>query len=231
MSKLRLIPLTLTALLASFGLGQAALAQECNLAGAPAFGLRTPYISGSSHGLPFMQAPTDRPPATGDGSCPAPVNPGMGGPPTQIPSVLYTPTNHLGTSNYYLPYNPGTESMPGTLGPSLSVPPPTSTPGCDPGMVQVKNGYMPPVSQTNVNPGGGISGYAPTQKWGGQTTTDYGFYRFRGSRSYDWGQGMIGQTSQDGPYQQLPGAMPTQDLYGRRGYSHAGSTVMTIAPH
>jgi hypothetical protein len=90
----------------------------------------------------------------------------------------------------------------------------------------------PPVTVTNINPGGGIYAMAPTQKWGGQTSTDYGRYKYRGTQKFDFGQGMwYGQNSQDGPYQQLPGAMPTQDLYGMRGYARGGSTTQTYAPY
>jgi hypothetical protein len=79
-----------------------------------------------------------------------------------------------------------------------------------------------------------MSGVAPTQRWGGQTTRDFGFYRYRGVQTYDPGANLLpggGQTSQDGPYQQLPGAVPTQDLYGERAYTNNGATVQTIAPY
>ena len=92
--------------------------------------------------------------------------------------------------------------------------------------------YRPPVLETNVQPGGGLAGYAPTQRWGGQTTADFGRYKYRGTRSYDWGQqATYGQQSQDGPYQSLPNSQAKQDLYGMRGYGRNGSTVMTIAPY
>jgi hypothetical protein len=153
--------------------------------------------------------------------------------PTLLPSNLTAPGNNIGGSSYYLPFNPATTSMPGQLGPSMYVPPPTSTPGTDPGMVHAPlDFYPPPVLVTNINPGGGISGGAPITRWGGQTTRDFGFYRYRGTQTDDFGQGMVyGQASQDGPYQQLPGAVPTQDLYGARGYARGGSTVQTIAPY
>lgn len=208
--------------------------QGCSLVGAPAFGLRTPLVSGGSMGMPFLSAPSGAPPAVGHGPISAPVTPGMGGPPTLYPTNPDTPTDHLGTPTYTVPVPQTTLSRPGELGPSLTgaVPPSPSTPGCDPGMVDGPNGYYPPVAVKNIYAGGGIPYGAPTQKWGGQTTTDWGRYKYRGSRSYDWGQGMRwGQNSQDGPYQSLPGSMSTRDLYGTRGYTQAGCTTFTIAPY
>lgn len=233
MKKPSLIPAVSMAFFLSLCFLAAAEAQECNLAGAPAFGLRTPLVNGASAGLPFVPAPTGAPPAFGDGAVPAPVTPGMGGPPTLIPSNLDTGVNHLGTPTYVLPYSRATTSRPGQLGPSLSVPGPQSTPGCDPGLVHgPMDFYAPPVSVTNINPGGGISGCAPTERWGGQTSTDYGRYKWRGTRKYDFGQqATYGQSSMDGPYQQLPGSMPTTDLYGMRGYTQSGGTTMTFAPY
>ncbi len=219
---------------------QASSGGGCNLAGAPAFGLRTPLVNGASYGAPFVQAPAGRPPAIGDGACPAPVVAGHTGAPTLLPQNPDYPTDHLGTPTFTLNHDPANQSMPGQLGPSYSVPPPPSTPGCDPGMISGPMGggcyntrtYTPPVTLTNINPGGGISASAPTQKWGGQTTTDWGRYKYRGTRSYDWGQqASYGQLSTDGPYQSLPGAMATQDLYGQRGYTRSGCTTMTIAPY
>jgi hypothetical protein len=241
MAKSRLIHAVITmACLASSLSMPAAQAQQqsqsggCNLAGVPALGLRTPLVNGASMGLPFVSAPHGAPPAIGDGMCPAPVNPGMQGPPTLLPENARGGTNHIGGSTYYLPYNAATQSMPGQLGPSLlGVPAPPSTPGCDPGQFGgPRDFYRPPVSETYVNPGGGISACAPTQRWGGQTSRDFGKYKHRGTRSYDWGQQAVwGQNSMDGPFQQLPGAMATQDLYGRRGYTDNGCTTQTYAPY
>lgn len=205
---------------------------SCSLAGAPTTGLRTPFISGTKYSLPFMQPQAGAPPAPGDGMCPAPVHPGHTGAPTLIPSNAVIPGG-LGRDTVYIPYDPNNQSMPGQLGPGMQVPPPPSTLGCDPGMVQTKRDYYyrPPVLETNVMPGGGLAGYAPTQRWGGQTTADFGRYKYRGTRSYDWGQQACGQTSQDGPYQALPYSQATQDLYGMRGYGRNGPTTMTIAPY
>ncbi len=244
MAKSRLIPAfitmasAMTCLAGSLALPAAQAQQQsqsggCNLAGVPAIGLRTPLVNGASMGLPFISAPHGAPPPIGDGAVPAPVTPGMQGPPTLLPENAKAPAN-IGGSTYYLPYNAATQSMPGQLGPSLlGVPAPPSTPGCDPGEFSgPRDFYRPPVTVTTVNPGGGISACAPTQRWGGQTSRDFGFYKHRGTRSYDWGQQAVwGQSSQDGPFEQLPGAMATQDLYGRRGYTNNGMTTQTYAPY
>ena len=217
MTKSGLIPAISLACLAGLCLLPAAKAQ-CNLSGAPIPSLRTPLVSGASAGLPFIPVTNGPRETVGDGSMPAPVSPGMGGAPTLYPSHLTAPAN-IGESSYTLPFNPATLSRPGELGPALSVPPPPSTPGADPGYIPgPADYYPPPVTVTNINPGGG------------QSSTDYGRYKYRGTQTGDFGQGMdYGQKSQDGPYQMLPGSMPTQDLYGRRGYTQNGSTVQTYA--
>jgi hypothetical protein len=231
MTKSSLFPAISAAFLASLCFLPLARAQ-CDLSGAPITGLRAPLVNNQPVSLPYIPA-TGNPILTpGDGAVAAPVTPGMGGGPTLYPSQLMAPAN-IGQSTFRLPYNPATLSRPGQLGPSLSVPPPPSTPGADPGyMPGPQDYYAPPVTVTNINPGGGIYASAPTQRWGGQTTADFGRYKYRGTQTGDFGQGMYwGQTSQDGPYQQLPGAMPTRDLYGMRGYTQNGSTTQTYAPY
>jgi len=182
--------------------------------------------------LPNQAPMPGMPEIPGAGPTPAPVTPGMMGNPSLLPSNLTQPAN-IGGSSYYLPFDPATTSIPGQLGPSLYVPPPASTPGTDPGMIHAPLDFIPPpVLVTNINPGGGLSGAAPINRWGGQTTRDFGLYRYGGTQKYDFGQGMVyGQASQDGPFQQLPGAVPTQDLYGARGYARGGATTQTIAPY
>lgn len=209
-----------------------AQSQSCNLAGAPTQGLRSPLINGARQSLPFMSPREGAPPAIGDGACPAPVHPGMGGPPTLIPTNPDIPGG-LGRCSETIQHDPSWTHAPGQFGPNTYVPAPPSTLGCDPGMIASPQGYYyPPVLETNVLPGGGLAGYAPTQKWGGQTTRDWGRYKYRGTRSYDWGQqAYYGQRSTDGPYQSLPGAQATQDLYGMRGCARTGQTVMTVAPY
>jgi hypothetical protein len=209
-----------------------AFAQACNLAGSPRTTLRTPLIYGAPASQPFEMAPEGQPPPIGDGSVPAPVTYGMGGPPTLIPSIPITPSNHINYPSCDIPYNPATQAPPGVLGPSLNAPPPPSTPGYDPGIIdRPMDFYHPPVSVVPINPGGGISGSAPTQRWGGQTTRDFGRYKYEGKRAFDFGQQAYGQISQDGPCQTLPGAQPTMDCYGRRQpYTNGQTSRQTIAP-
>ncbi|MBY0551818.1 MAG: hypothetical protein K2W95_31330 [Candidatus Obscuribacterales bacterium] len=209
----------------------AVLAQGCDLSGSPINTLRTPLIQGATNTPPNVQAPVGQPPAIGDGSMPAPVNPGHLGPATLVPSQSYMPGG-IGSQEYYLPYNPASVHAPGSFGPSQWVPPPASTPGGDYGNFSGPRDFRPPpVGIGTVGPAGGIIGGAPTQKWGGQTSRDFGRYKHEGTRRYDFGQGMPGQTSQDGPWQGRPGAVPTQDLYGRRSSPSNGSGIMTFAPY
>lgn len=208
----------------------AAFAQGCDLSGSPQSSLRAPLVLGAPSAPPYVQAPEGQPPAIGDGSTPAPVVPGHTGAPTLIPSQTYMPGG-IGQQSYMLPFNPASAYAPGEFGPSQWVPPPASTPGADPGPIPgPRDFYPPPVGIGSVAPGGGIVGGAPTQRWGGQTSRDFGRYKHEGTRKFDFGQGMPGQTSQDGPWQTRPGAVPTQDLYGRRTPDR-GSGIMTLAPY
>jgi hypothetical protein len=211
---------------------QAAFAQGCDLSGSPVSTLRNPLIYGASSAAPFEQAPEGQPPPIVDGSVPAPVTPGMTGPPTLPPTQNWAPAQ-IDRPDYYLPYHPATEAPPGVLGPSMWAPPPPSTPGADPGIIHAPlDFYRPPARVVSINPGGGIPGPIPTQRWGGQTTRDFGRYKYAGKRAYDFGQGMPGQTSQDGPWQTLPGASSTCDLYGRRMNTNDGfRNIQTIAPY
>ncbi len=208
-------------------------AQGCDLSGSPRTTLRTPLIYGAPNSEPFQSAPIGQPPAVGDGNSPAPVHPGMGGPSTLVPSIPLTPANSICYPSYQVPFDPSTQAPAGTLGPSLWAPPPSSTPGSDPGIIHSPlNFYAPPVAVVNVNPGGGISGSAPTQRWGGQTSQDFGRYKHHGTRTSDFGQFVGGQTSQDGPWQTRAGAQATQDLYGRRQPGSNGyPSTQTIAPY
>jgi hypothetical protein len=102
----------------------------------------------------------------------------MTGNPGYEPFVPYLPatTINLGDTYVALPAN-STTSAPGCLGPSITIPPPPSTPGCNPGNLTPNNsGYQPPAIDVNVPAGGGSLGadQAPTKKWGGQTTKDFG---------------------------------------------------------
>lgn len=181
---LRIATLALTFSIAA---SQAAFAQQassgCSLAGAPAFGLRTPLVNGSSFGLPFVPAPEGQPPAFGDGATPAPVLPGHGGPPTLLPWVPTIPSNQIdqGSSGIPIPFSPAIASPPGVLGPSLTpfIPAPPSTPGFDPGSLTAPYGSFNPSQQTSILPEGGIPGTGgycttiPTVRRGGQETRQY----------------------------------------------------------
>lgn len=230
---MRTIPVLLTTIIAGSLGAMPVFAQGCDLSGSPNSTLRNPLIYGAENAAPFQQPALGQPPAIGDGSCPDPVTPGMGGPPTLIPSIPVTPANNIQYPSYQVPFHPATQAPPGVLGPSIWAPPSPSTPGADPGIIHAPlDFYRPPVAVVPINPGGGISGFAPTQRWGGQTSTDWGRYKHQGKRAFDFGQGMYGQTSQDGPCQTLPGAVPTQDLYGRRcNVNYGSSQIQTIAPY
>ncbi len=207
--------------------------QQCDLSGSPTNSLRTPLIIGAPSTPTNMAAPVGQAPAIGDGAVPCGVTPGMTGPSTLLPYHSMTPANSINSPSYVVPFNPATLSTPGSFGPSTYAPAPPSTPGYDPGMVHgPMNFRSPPVSVVPINPGGGIYGSAPTQKWGGQTSTDFGRYRTHGTRKFDFGQQEMGSCSQDGPNQMRPGAVPTQDLYGRRFPARSGMpTTQTIAPY
>jgi hypothetical protein len=193
--------------------------------------LRNPIIPGAPTAAPYEQVQEDRPPPPGDGDTSAPVTPGMEGDPIPPPSDIQLPPSS--------PLEP----------PQVDVPPPPSTPGEDPGLLPgTTSGYKPPALETNVNPQGGLSGDAPTHKWGGQTSHDYGLKRTKGSQTTDFGQPLKQVAavqpfqSEDGPrplgsngaptQPNLAGAQQTTDLYGNRtlfkGNQHA---VMTIAPY
>lgn len=231
-------PLQLSSsILASIGcLGlaaQAAFAQGCNLAGSPSKTLRSPLIYEAPSTPPGVKAPDGPRVAPGDGRTPNPVVGGHTGAPTLLPYIPRTPVSNTGCGNQYtVPFDPSATHMPGQFGADTYAPPPPSTPGADPGYLPgPRDFYAPPVSVTNINPQGGISGSAPTQRWGGQTTTDFGRYKYQGTRTNDFGQGQyMGSTSQDGPSQTRSGAVATQDLYGNRS-PRGGSGIMTYAPY
>ncbi len=205
--------------------GASALAQTTTL--------RTPLIYGANSAPPMSEAEEGQPPAIGSGDMPAPVTPGMMGRPTVLPSVPITPANYGEYSSVRINVDPMSEDPAGQLGPSTWAPPPPSTMGADPGIIHAPLDFHPPPAQVvNINPDGGIPGNAGTERWGGQQTHDWGRYKNRGKRSFDFGEEEFGSTSEDGPNQALPGARGTQDLYGdrmpRRNNGH--NIVQTIAP-
>lgn len=161
-------------------IGQAAYAQQCNLAGAPNATLRTPLINGAASSAPFTHAREGQPPAVGDGATPEGVMPGNTGPTTLLPWVPAIPANDIqhGTSGIPLPFTPAVEMAPGVLGPLLTpvIPHSPSTPGADPGNLQAPSTSFNPARNIQVNPMGGIPGTGgfctsiPTQRRGGQET-------------------------------------------------------------
>ncbi len=223
------IATTLIAVYSSFTVGIA----HAQFAGSPTNTLRNPLIPGASSAPPLVSAPVGQPPACGDGAIPAPVTIGMPGPPTLLPYVPTTPSNDIQNPSYVVPFSPATVSLPGQLGPSIYAPPPPSTPGFDPGIItHPRDFYPPPASIGTVMPGGGIAGFAPTTRWGGQTSRDFGRYKYHGTRSFDFGQKAFGSTSQDGPWQNRYQGTPTYDLYGsRQNHENNSSSIMTIAPY
>ncbi len=144
--------------------------------------LRTPLIPGAQSTGPGMPAAEGAPPAIGDGPTPMGVNPGMGGPSTLLPWIPAIPANQIdqGSSGINLPVAPAIVSPPGVLGPALTglIPAPPSTPGADPGMLQVPpfaNTFNPAL-ETNIGGAGGLPGTGgygtsiPQTRRSGQTT-------------------------------------------------------------
>ncbi len=225
---------TAASFLAVLAMAPTALAQGCNLGGTESRTLRTPLIQGASQQQPGQSADPGQPPAIGDGSSPAPVTPGMGGSPTLLPYNNYTPTSNIGQGSYAAPFSPEQLSGPGELGPNIYVPPPNSTPGSDPGIIHAPLDFRPPpVSVVTINPGGGIQGSAPTERWGGQTTADFGRYKKgRGKFIEDHGIENYGSRSEAGRFDKRDNARGTEDRYGRRLPTRTGTnTIQTICPH
>lgn len=221
--------------------------------------LRNPLIPGADYTNAGCAPATMPPPPPGDGTVPPAVTPGMSGNPGYEPFVPYVPANSLNVddSQVSLP-DPSTTSAPGQLGATITVPPPPSALGDDPGILAPNNsGYNPPALQITVQSGGGLGAdQAPTSKWGGQTTQDFGrnIKSSTASDVTDFGQllqsmsnlATTPQYSQDGVrtvtaatgpnsysrQPQLPGAQQTMD-YGMRQtvtnapYANNGTPVQT----
>lgn len=209
--------------------------------------LRTPLIPGAAWSPAYQCPPEGQPPPVGDGPVPAPVTPGhLGGPcppPTAVPLPPMGPMD-----------KPAINAM---LAPYLT--PPPSTAGEDPGLLPGVNGYIPPASVVQINPGGGIDGQAPTTRWGGQSTKDFGRPKNYGALTVDFGQdidtlpavtsqGIVRSVSEDGPrpaivpgrmgattnkQANLAGAHTTVDLHGNRILFKGANnrSRMTIAPY
>ncbi|MGH9550464.1 MAG: hypothetical protein ACRD3W_13870 [Terriglobales bacterium] len=220
--------------------------------------LRDPLIPGVPTAAPNEMQMTPLPPPPGDGDAPPPVTPGIGSPVLE-PWVPAIPSNTIGIgdSSVSLP-DPSTTAPPGALGPSISVPPPPSTPGSDPGSIhQNPAGQQPPVAFVPMQQQGGLgSDQAPTSRWNGQTTQDFGRNSGQNNKSanYDFGQKLsqkpdlyqTPQESQDGPrgtvpaqdfnsphrLPQIPGAQETTDLGQRTLFQGPNLRAkFTIAPY
>lgn len=180
--------------------------------------LRNPLIPGYQQTSPFVAPHECPPPPVGDGTIPDGINPGMPDPAPVLPWVPAIPANQIDIDNskVNLGVDNSVETPPGVLGKSLTVPPPPSTPGPDPGMLPGPLGFKkPPARIVNIKPQGGMPGDLPppTKKWGGQTTGDFGLYRPNrfgnddkvGSQLTDFGQPLKEvavkppKASEDGP--------------------------------
>ncbi|HEY9678459.1 MAG TPA: hypothetical protein V6C76_10650 [Drouetiella sp.] len=147
--------------------------------------LRTPLIPGAQSTGVGMPAAEGAPPAIGSGATPVGVNPGMTGPSTLLPWVPAVPSNQIdqGSSGISLPVSPSIVAPPGVLGPALTgiVPAPPSTPGADPGSLNVAPYAQTfiPSEQTNIQAGGGFAGMGgymntiPQVRRSGQTTQQF----------------------------------------------------------
>ncbi len=195
--------------------------------------------------------PPGQPPPIGDGPVPAPVTPGMLGNPDPPASQVY-----IGE----IPPGPqGKQEATSRLGGMLQ--PPTNFVAADPGTLPGPMDFKPPpAAVVNINPDGGMPGdQAPQNRWGAQTTRDFGrspnTVYGPGSQLCDFGEllpnkpnlKMMPQFSQDGPrncqyIQQrgsnnrsgnFPNAQETQDLNGNRTLFKGPNlrAQFTIAPY
>ena len=253
----RILKTVTSALALSLTLGQSAFAEYD---GPGTTTLRNPLVPGAQFTAPNTAPTASAPPPPGSGTTPVGVTPGMTDSPTLPPSVLSIPADQIDQSNSQqsLPFDPSNLSAPRVLGKSLTVPSPPSTPGTDPGMFPGPIDFTPPpAAVVPINPEGGMPGdNAPQQRWGAQTTRDWGLVRTGGSQLYEFGQKLTAkpdlkttpQESQNGPRQMtypgqlgsdsnrtanLTGAQTTQDWYGNRRFfkSSDDKAVQTIAPY
>jgi len=216
--------------------------------------LRNPLIPCVPNAAPLEAPMEGQPPPVGDGAGPAPVTPGDYGYIPPLPQIRQTPRSIFGGGEEVALPSPWTLAPPEALGPSVSVPPPPSTPGADPGVIfpGPNNGVQPAACWVNICPDGGMPGdFAPRQRRAAQTTRDLGLDR-DGSKLCDFGEKltekpdlkMMPQFSEDGPRQAvfpgrlgsatnratgLPGAQGTRDI-GRRVMFKQIRSRSTIAP-
>lgn len=214
-------------------------------------GMWLPNVENGYTTAPYTPAPEGQPPPIGDGYAPMGTNPGHLGCP------VMPPPSHVNMP----PIPPGQDGK--ALATSYAAPyltPPTMYPTYDPGMIDSpQDFYQPPVTVTSINPAGGISGSAPIQRWGGQTSEDHGrrlsFRTNAASQTSDFGEKLtqkpnlqkMPQFSEDGPRNQqspgqrgqanrssnLPGAQSTTDLNGNRTFFKGENqrARSTIAPY
>ena len=176
--------------------------------------LRDPLIPGALYTGPDATPITMPPPPPGQGSYVA-APAGMTGSPGYEPWVTNIPADTINASSYTvtLPVSPSTALAPYAFRQQVgsSIPFPSSTPGSDPGeLPKDLAGYQPPAKVIPVPADGSMpADTAPTTKWNGQTSKDYGRNTLSGQYSglYDFGQKLTQkpdlaktpQESQDGP--------------------------------
>ncbi|HEY9784541.1 MAG TPA: hypothetical protein V6D17_03995 [Candidatus Obscuribacterales bacterium] len=223
--------------------------------------LRNPLIPGATYSPPYACPPEGCPPPPGDGQMPAPVTPGHTCAPESMPWVRAIPANQIDQPNSWVGGLPSEDTLasPYVLGKQLNVPHPPSVPGSNPGSLPGPLDFQPPPAAiVNIRPQGGMPGdFAPQQRWGGQTTRDFGLYKSQGSRLNDFGEKLtekpdlytMPQFSEDGPRNGLsypgrmgnqpahskiwPNAQTTQDLHGNRTLFKGPNlrSQLTIAPY
>ena len=186
--------------------------------GAPALAqyttLTDPYAPGVYVNPPLCPVGYTPPPPVGCGTTPWGVTPGQMGPASLMPWVPTIPANTAGidSTQLSLPYDASTLTPPGVLGPAMqgAIPPPPSTPGYAPDMLQSPQGASPAATTVQV-PSGGVlpDAGAPTARSGRQSTQNFGYHYTDSSYVTDFGlqpsqnpdSAQTPQVSQDGPRQ------------------------------
>lgn len=165
--------------------------------------IRSPLIQGAPNGAPNQMPAQGQAPATGDGSQPTGVTYGQGYSNPEYPAT------HVNNVPLTMGGIEGKYQVNSAVQPYLR--PPTQNNGTDPGMLDSPPDFYPaPATVTNVCPQGGIQGQASTQRWGGQTTRDYGMglkCKKESTSTNDFGQRLqdkpdlyaTPQCAQDGP--------------------------------
>ncbi|MBX9666572.1 MAG: hypothetical protein K2X93_03090 [Candidatus Obscuribacterales bacterium] len=202
-----------------------------------------PNVESGPTSPPYTAPPEGQPPPIGDGDTPLGINPGHLGypilpPPSHVPMPLIPP---------------GPEGKAAATAAAAGyLTPPTKFDATDPGIIDSPQDFgPPPVAVTNINPGGGISGDAPIERWGAQSSRDFG-RGGGGSTITDFGEKLrekpdlakMPQSSEDGPRnlnqpqkgqprrgESLPGAQASTDLNGNRTMFSKQRARLTIAPY